>query len=102
MTVTEGGTILPPLADLTVFAPAKRTPAKLLKALAVIARDLHPRLQIEGFRSYGQCILCALTVRDFLQDIGFMDARVASVMFHVQAQRGETTLHGLRIGEPSK
>src|SRR3954466_12888014 len=92
--------ILPPLADLTIFAPAATAPPKLLKALAVIARDLHPRLQIEGFATHGQCILCALTVRDFLQDIGFHDAKAASVAFTVQAERNGQPLHSLGIRVP--
>jgi hypothetical protein len=97
----EPFTALPPLGDLTIFSPALATPRKLLKACAIIARDLHPQLQIAGYRSHGQCILTALTVRDFLQDIGFRSARVAPVAFAIHAERDGKVLHQLMIGAPT-
>ena len=79
-------------------------PAKLAKALAVIADTLHPAFEaqpriIPGI-SKESCVLCSLTVRDFLRAIGFDRAVVAPVVTLMWAtERGEQ-LHSLGIGVP--
>jgi hypothetical protein len=89
------------LGDMTVL---ERPPAKLLKALAVIADGLHqgfdlqPRIQ--PGKSKESCVLCALTVRDFLRKVGFERARVAPVFTGMWAWDGDKPLHSLGMGEP--
>jgi hypothetical protein len=79
-------------------------PAKLAKALAVIADTLHPSFnanpKIKPDHSKRSCVLCSLTVREFLTKIGFADAAVASVATFLFADRGETRLHSAGIGSP--
>lgn len=89
-----------PLDDMQVFVVEQPPPAKLVKALAVIAANLHPLFAVEGLASKTQCILCALAVRDFLQDIGFRDARVLSVAVILKVIRNDRQLHSLGIGVP--
>lgn len=77
-------------------------PAKLLKALAVIAARLHPSFDalpwIKPGISKSSCVLCSLAVRDFLFRIGFTDAEVAPVLMAVRAFRDGKELHTLGIG----
>lgn len=90
------------LGDFRICAdPATLPPARLVKACAAIALGLHPGFATAGFKSKTQCILCALTVRDFLHDIGFDDACVISGMFLITAWRGEQVRHSLGIGVPN-
>lgn len=89
------------LGDLTVLGSH---PAKLVKAFAVIAAELHPAFDAQGWivpgRSQGQCILATLAARDFLRRIGFADARARPVMVVMQAHKGGKVLHSLGIGAP--
>ena len=82
-----------------------KTPPKLLKALAVIADTMHQEFAIEPWiaspdKSKQSCILCSLTVRDFLHEIGFGDAVVRPCCFYIDAHRGKKQLHSLAIGHP--
>jgi hypothetical protein len=89
------------LGDLYVTEPYP--PAKLVKALAVIADTLHPafdlRPDIKPFYSRHACVLSSLTVRDFLVRIGFnaVARPVATVLW---AERDGKLLHSLAIGAP--
>jgi len=79
-------------------------PARLGKALAVIGDALHPsfdlRSRIVPGKSKESCVLCALTVRDFLREIGFADARVAPVICVIWALQDGKQLHSLGMGAP--
>lgn len=90
-----------PLGDMTVIG---MPPPKLVKALAVIAKHLHPAYRalpwIKGGHSEHACILSSLTVRDFLFRIGFHDAELAPVLFAIRATRGDEQLHSLGVGDP--
>lgn len=91
------------LGDMFVVG-AEKAPAKLLKALAVIASDLHPTFDRERWGivpdwSKHSCILCSLTVRDFFWKIGFKDAALAPVYFAVHAYRGKELVHSLGVGD---
>jgi hypothetical protein len=82
------------------------TPApKLMRALAVIAEHLHPRFEAAGRFVPGiskrSCVLCALTVRDFLREIGFRDAQVVSVCALVFAERDGAPVHSVGVGHPA-
>jgi hypothetical protein len=89
------------LGDLLIIGgqPA----AKLLKAFAVIADQLHPGFDrqpnLKPFVSRGSCVLCALTVRDFLVRVGF-HARVRSVCTVLWAHKDGKLLHSAAIGAP--
>jgi hypothetical protein len=89
------------LGDLYVIAPYP--PAKLIKALAVIADALHPafdlRPDIKPFYSRHACVLSSLTVRDFLVRIGF-DAIVRPVATVIWSERDGKMAHSLGIGAP--
>jgi hypothetical protein len=90
------------LGDLHVLQPYP--PAKLLKALAVIADTLHPafdmRPDIKPFYSRHGCVLSSLTVRDFLVRVGF-NARVCPVATVIWAEGPDgKQLHSLAIGAP--
>lgn len=90
------------LGDMAVLG---KMPAKIFKALAVIADTLHPAFARQPWiadheKSKESCVLCALTVRDFLVDIGFADARVRPVVTVMRATRKGTELHSLGIGVP--
>jgi hypothetical protein len=89
------------LGELYVVEPYP--PAKLLKALAVIADTLHPafdlRPDIKPFYSRRGCVISSLTVRDFLVRIGF-NAIVRPVATAIWAERDGKLLHSLAIGAP--
>jgi len=77
--------------------------APLLKALGVIANHLHPTFnEQEWIRpdwSKQSCVLCSLTVRDFLRSIGIAaDVRPVAAIFRAEA-KGEV-LHSLGMGHP--
>ena len=82
----------------------KKAPAKLLKAFAVIT-TIHDEFAVQPWVkrkdiSKESCVLCALTVRDFLQRVGFKDARVASVTAMIRAFSNGEELHSLGVGTP--
>src|SRR5262252_7800728 len=89
------------LGDMMVVG---NPPAKLWKALAVIADALHPSFELEPRIAPGisksSCVICALTVRDFLRAIGFDMARVAPVCAVMWASENGKQLHSLGIGHP--
>lgn len=82
------------LGDMMVIG---HPPAKLLKALAVISKYLHPIFEadprVEPGISRRSCILMSLTVRDFLHKVGFADARCQACAF---------TLYGFPIGSETQ
>lgn len=93
------------LGDMQVVGE-QAPPAKLTKALAVIADSLHPLFDmvpaLKPGKSKESCVLCSLAIRDFLFRIGFRDAEVVPVLMYLHAQRdsdGEI-LHTLGIGDP--
>lgn len=65
--------------DMVIMEPG---PRKFMKALATVANVLHPAydrvLPLTG-KSKESCVLCSLTVRDFLLRSGFKDACVTTV-----------------------
>jgi hypothetical protein len=78
--------------------------AKLLKALAVIADQLHPgfdrQADLKPFVSRKSCVLCSLAVRDFLVRIGF-NARVRPVCAVLWAEKNGAPVHSAGIGVPN-
>lgn len=89
------------LGDLYVHGTP---PAKLVKALAVIAHTLHPEFDrvprlAEG-RSRMSCVLVSHAVRDFLWKIGFKEARLQTVYGAVRAYDAEgEEIHSLGVGD---
>jgi hypothetical protein len=79
-------------------------PAKLMKALAVVANDLHQGyaddIHIAPEKSFESCVLCSLTVCDFLSAIG-IPARTLPVAAMMWATEHGEELHSLGIGVPS-
>src|SRR5262245_28499054 len=79
-------------------------PPKLMKALAVIADNLHPEFlrlpNIKAGISRESCVMCSLTVQEFMNRIGYRAACVASVACVMRATRGEAELHSLGMGAP--
>lgn len=69
-----------PMLRLGDMVVEQRPPAKLIKALAVIATHLHQAYDRERWivpgKSRHSCVLVSLTVRDFLWKVGFKDAKV--------------------------
>ena len=89
------------LGDMQIIKGHAGPPATLVKALAVIGDRLHQAFdaRIPKGKSKQSCVLCALTVRDFLRAIGFA-ARVESVSFFAEAKRNGVLLHALSVGTP--
>jgi hypothetical protein len=91
------------LGDLQVVGG--QPPAKLVKALAVIAHVLHPAFSRLPFmahpdKSKESCVLSSLTVRDFLWKIGFREATVAPVYVIVRAlDRDGREIHSVGCGD---
>jgi hypothetical protein len=94
-----------PLGDMTV-CPG-HYPAKLLKALAVIADRLHAEYGKQPWianpdKSKESCVLASLAVRDFLRGIGF-DAEVRSVCAIMKAVDAcGRELHSAGVGASNK
>ena len=91
---------LGPLAYIGDHKP----PAKLLKAAAVIT-GIHDEFAKQPWIKHKDiskesCVLCALTVRDFLHRIGFKSASLASVTVIIKARRNGEELHSLGVGTP--
>ena len=77
----------------------------LPKAITVVSEHMHSLFAVEPWivradKSKESCILCSLTVRDFLHEIGFTDATVRSVATYVDAQHNGERLSRLIIGHP--
>jgi hypothetical protein len=79
-------------------------PPQLSKALRVISESLHPQFaknwRMPPDKSKESCILCSLTVREFLIASGFTSARVAPVCTTMAAWQDDKLLHSLGIGSP--
>jgi hypothetical protein len=90
------------LEDMLVIG---RPPVKTLKALAVIATRLHQSFAeqdwLERAKSQESCVLCTLSVCDFLNAIG-ITAQPRSVGLYLQAEQDGKLLHNLGIGIPSQ
>jgi hypothetical protein len=79
-------------------------PAKLLRALAVIADEMHPAFdrvpRIPKDKSKESCVLCSLAVRDFLWKVGLKDAKVAPVYAIVRALAEDgSEIHSVGAGD---
>jgi hypothetical protein len=90
------------LADMEVGGVP---PAKLLKALALIATQLHPMLDawhdMPPGKSKTSCILSAAVVRDFLYRIGFRDADITPTCCLIVARdANDKEVWSLGIGNP--
>src|ERR1700741_1545134 len=72
--------------ELAVLA---HPPAKMLKALAVIADRAHPAYDecsgVAAGASKDKCLFMSLAVRDFLVEIGYRDATVRSCFLYIAA-----------------
>ena len=87
--------------DMVIFE--EPSSAKFIKALQVIANVLHPAfeslLPTPG-KSKESCVLCSLTVRDFLHRIGFKGARVTTVYLALVAHDAEgNEVHSAGCGD---
>lgn len=87
-------------ADMTVIG---EWPAKMMKALAVIATELHPAYDrqpgVDRGHSKETCVFTSLCVRDFLVEIGYPDATGRPVAAIVRAlDSNGKTLHSLGMG----
>lgn len=97
-----------PLGDMTVAGEPDQLPARMWKALAVIADRLHPvydeLLRPEGFApgvGHDKCLFMSLAVRDFLVQIGFKDATVRGCALYIRADdHGGKELWSLGLGVP--
>lgn len=91
------------LGDMQVVDLVGPPPAKLLKALAVIASELHPAFnrvpRIIPDISRRSCVLSSLAVRDFLRKIGFKGVAVAPVFLVIRAFDGDREIHSLGCGD---
>lgn len=90
------------LGDMHVGASVS---PKMVKALATIAELMHPTFDQQPWiafpgKSKESCVLCSLTVRDFLRMVGFADARIRTVMVLIQSIRNGEMEHSLGIGVP--
>lgn len=91
------------LGDLEVVGGTP--PAKLAKALAVVATELHQTFAVQPFmahpdKSKESCVLSSLAVRDFLWKVGFKRAEVAPVYIVVRALREDgTEIHSVGCGD---
>lgn len=78
-------------------------PVKLIKALAVVSDRLHRSFarnpSLIPNISLRSCVLCSLTVKEFLTSIGF-EAVVRPVSFLIFATEGEKELYSLGMGPP--
>lgn len=81
-------------------------PAKFVKALAAVASALHPAFDAilpRAGKSKESCVLCSLTVRDFLWKIGLKDARLTTVYLAIQAtDPAGTEIHSVGVGDHSR
>jgi hypothetical protein len=90
------------LGDMLVV---ENPPAKLTKALAVIAAYLHETWGATPMiahvdKSKESCILASETVRRFLYRIGFKSAQIVPVCCAMRAERDGVELWSLGVGNP--
>jgi len=89
--------------DMTVMgAPSP----KLRNALEIIANHLHQDFAKASWishkdKSKESCILCSLTVREFLARIGFVDAQVRPVCLYLSAHKDGRLVKELLVGDPA-
>lgn len=79
-----------------------KPPAKFIKALAAIAGVLHSSFDevVVPGRSKRSCVLCSLTVRDFLWRVGFKDARAVTVYTAIRADdKDGNEIHSVGVGD---
>jgi len=77
-----------------------KPPAKMIKALSVIASTMHQKFDEQGFGSRTACILCSLAVRDFFRRIGYTDAQMTPVYLMMEARDSEgQVIHSLGVGD---
>jgi hypothetical protein len=77
----------------------------LPKAITVVSEHMHLLFAVEPWIAHADkskecCILCSLTVRDFLHGIGFTDAVARPVSTYIDAQHNGKRLSRLIIGHP--
>ena len=77
----------------------------LPKAITVVSEHMHLLFAVEPWIAHADkskecCILCSLTVRDFLHGIGFTDAAARPVSTYIDAQHNGKRLSRLIIGHP--
>lgn len=88
------------LGDMMV---AGTPPAKLLKALAVIADSLHDEFGRHRLtapdKTKESCVLASAAVREFLFRIGFVDVEIRPCFCFLRACRGDDELHSMGIGD---
>lgn len=91
------------LGELTLVE--RDWPGKMIKALAVVAKYLHPTYDVQPDTEPGgskeTCLFTSLVVRDFLVEIGFKDATVrgCGVVMRATDQTG-AEIHSVGIGIP--
>jgi hypothetical protein len=78
---------------------------KLRNALEIIANHLHQEFAIAQWisdkdKSKESCVLCSLTVREFLVRIGFKDAHVRPVCLFLSGHKDGRTKKILKVGDP--
>lgn len=83
-----------------------QTDGRLKIALKTIALYLHPLWSFDHFEgseiSKQSCVLCSLTVRDFLFQCGFKDVKVTTVFVVMQALQNGEAIYSLGIGKPDE
>jgi hypothetical protein len=88
------------LGDMEVVG---ELPPKLMKACAIISSALHAEFDRTGWIEPGHskvsCVLCALTVRDFLRRIGFRRAEVRSVYLMIRSFAGNEETWSIGVGD---
>lgn len=93
------------MTKLTNMAVIGLPPPRLWKALGVLDRSLHYGFDLlAGIpinKSKESCVLCALTVRDFLRGIGIKSVRVAPVSLIMWAREHGEDLHSVGVGAPN-
>lgn len=80
-------------------------PLEFTKAMAVVSATLHElwAQELRGSEvSKISCVLSSITVRDFLFQAGFKDARVEPVFTYMAAYRHGEMIHNLGIGKPDE
>jgi hypothetical protein len=89
------------IGDLVIM---KEVSPKMLRALTVIANHLHPIWDRSGYtvpdQSKDSCVLMAVTVRDFLHEVGFRDARASPVCLTLEASVDDKPIKALDVGQP--
>lgn len=87
------------IGDLYIFDEFQ---SELLNALEIIAHNMHDLYNADGRFihdiSKQSCVLCSLTVRDFLFNAGFRDVEVRPVFVAIRAIENNKEIYSLGIG----